>query len=279
MTNFDSARFDLASVYGRGPQGSPELYDASAPGKLLLVRGQGIDDLPRRADGTAFIGDARNDENLIVSQLHIAFMKVHNRLIETGLGFADAQRLTQWHFQWILVSDFLEHVVGGATVERFLVRRGGRLACRREHYKPKNPHRSMMPIEYAVAAYRFGHSMVRAGYLLNATTFGPTFTNPPSDGDLHGSRPIPPRMKIDWAEFFGMNPGRPPRNMARRIDTKLPLPLHDLPPSVVPPDVEPVITNLAQRNLLRGKRVRPGGRAGRGASDGHHPTQQHRART
>ncbi len=127
LTNFDSARFDLASVYGRGPQGSPELYDASAPGKLLLVRGQGIDDLPRRADGTAFIGDPRNDENLIVDQLHIAFMKVHNRLIETGLGFADAQRLTQWHFQWILVSDFLEHVVGGATVERFLVRRGGRL--------------------------------------------------------------------------------------------------------------------------------------------------------
>jgi hypothetical protein len=255
LVNFDSPRLDLASVYGRGPQSSPELYDPAAPGKLLLVRPHGIDDLPRRPDGSALIGDPRNDENLIVVQLHIAFVKLHNRLVDAGLRFADAQRLTRWHFQWVVVHDFLEHVVGRATVERFLRTRGGRIVCRREHYKPKNPNRPMMPVEYAVAAYRFGHSMVRAGYLLNATAFGPMFTNPPSEGDMHGSRPLPPRMRIDWAEFFAVDPGRAPHNMARRIDTKLSLPLHDLPPSVVPPDIAPVITDLARRNLLRGKAV------------------------
>jgi len=261
LTNFDTARFDLASVYGEGPQGSPELYDATSPGRLLLVRHQGIDDVPRRADGSAYIGDPRNDENLIVCQLHIAFIKFHNRLIDEGQSFAVAQRLTRWHFQWILVHDYLEHVVGKPTVDRFLDEHNGRIKCKREHYKPKNPHRPMMPIEFSVAAFRFGHSMVRSGYVINVPLIGPpnagaTFTNPPSDGDLHGSREIPARFRIDWQEFFAI-PGasRPPANLARRIDTKLSPPLHDLPPSVVSPDIQPLVNDLAERNLLRGKRV------------------------
>ncbi len=102
LTNFDTPRFDLASVYGRGPQRSPELYDPAAPGRLLLARPHGIDDLPRRPDGRALIGDPRNDENLIVAQLHIAFVKLHNRLVDAGLPVAAAQRETRWHFQWVL---------------------------------------------------------------------------------------------------------------------------------------------------------------------------------
>src|SRR4051812_18019298 len=125
LTNFDTARFDLASVYGNGPEGSPELYAATGSGRLLLARPQGIDDLPRRPDGTAYIGDRRNDENLIICQLHLAFVKFHDRLIDEGNSFAVAQRLTQWHFQWILVHDYLEHVVGKPTVDRFLVQHNG----------------------------------------------------------------------------------------------------------------------------------------------------------
>jgi hypothetical protein len=255
LTNFDSPLFDLGSVYGRGPQGSAELYDPSRPGRLLLARPNGVDDLPRRPDGSPFIGDIRNDENVILSQLHVAFIKAHNKLLDGGARFGDAQRLIRWHFQWIIVHDFLEHVVGAATVNRFLVTRNGRIQVRREHYKPGNPHRPMMPVEYAAAAYRFGHSMVRAAYLVNATTVAALFANPPRDDDLHGFRPLPARLAIDWAEFFAID-GRPsPRNQARRIDTRLSLPLHELPPTVIPPDVQPLIRDLAERNLRRGKRV------------------------
>jgi hypothetical protein len=112
----------------------------------------------------------------------------------------------------------------------------------------------MMPIEYSVAAYRFGHSMIRPGYLLNART------NPPSaapifgaDGtDLRGNRPLPARLEIDWEHFFDV-PGKPatPRNLARLIDSKLALPLFTLPPTVV----SDTVTSLAERNLLRGKRL------------------------
>jgi hypothetical protein len=254
LTNFDTPMFDLGSLYGRGPDRDPDLYEPGGTGRMRVVRNaNGVDDLPRRADGTALVGDHRNDENLIISQLHLLFAKFHNRCLDSGIArsLAEAQRLTRWHFQWIIVHDFLERIVGTEVVARFL-QPGGRV--NREFYKPKNPHRPMMPIEYSVAAYRFGHSMVRAAYLLNVRTTPPAVA--PIFGaegaDLRGSRPLPARLEIDWRHFFEV-PGQPatPRNQARRIDTRLSRPLFDLPPTVV----ADAMTSLAERNLIRGKRL------------------------
>jgi hypothetical protein len=254
LTNFDTPLFDLGSLYGRGPGLDPELYEPGGTGRLRVVRNSnGVDDLPRRADGTALIGDARNDENLIIAQLHLLFAKFHNRCLDLGLAgnLAEAQRLTRWHFQWIIVHDFLDRVAGTGVTSRFL---NDRNTVKREFYKPKNPHRPMMPIEYSVAGYRFGHSMVRAAYLLNARTSPPVVA--PIFGaegtDLRGSRPLPARLEIDWRHFFSV-PGQPeaPRNQARRIDGKLSLPLFNLPATVVADGM----TSLAERNLIRGKRL------------------------
>ncbi|GIE31703.1 myeloperoxidase [Actinoplanes italicus] len=253
LTNFDTPLFDLGSLYGRGPAEDPDMYEADRTRMKIVRNANGVDDLPRRADGSAIIGDARNDENLIVAQLHLAFAKFHNRTLATGLAknLAEAQRLTRWHFQWIIIHDFLEKIAGPEVVGRYLDNKG---KVKREFYKPKNPHRPMMPIEYSVAAYRFGHSMVRAGYLLNqrngqtsaAAIFGQ------EGGDLRGNRPLPARLEIDWWHFFDV-PGKPaaPRNAARRIDGKLSLPLFNMPATVVD-DGTP---SLAERNLLRGVRL------------------------
>jgi len=257
-TNFRAPRFDLDSMYGKGPSESPQLYEPGNTGKLRFSTPNGFEDLPREADGSAIIGDPRNDENLIVCQLHIAFMKFHNALIAQGRSFEDARRLTRWHFQWIIVHDFLPHVVGQATVDRFLSTTGsGKPQFKRDLYKPKNPNRPMMPLEYSVAAYRFGHSMVRPGYRINAQGGGAIFSDPQSDGDLHGSRPIPVNRKIDWHNFFEVPgvPG-PPANNTRRMDTHLANGLFHLPvPQVVPPTPAPPVVSLAERNLLRGTRV------------------------
>ncbi|KHD79322.1 hypothetical protein MB27_01330 [Actinoplanes utahensis] len=253
LTNFDTPSFDLGSLYGRGPAEDPGLYEADRTRMKVVRNAGGVDDLPRRDDGSALLGDTRNDENLIVAQLHLAFAKFHNRTLATGLAknLAEAQRLTRWHFQWIIVHDFLDKIAGPEVVGRFLDNKG---KVKREFYKPKNPNRPMMPIEYSVAAYRFGHSMIRAGYLLN------TRTNPPAaaaifgqeGGDLRGNRPLPARLEIDWWHFFDV-PGKPatPRNAARRIDGKLSLPLFNMPATVVN-DGTP---SLAERNLIRGVRL------------------------
>ena len=119
LRNFRSARLELDSVYGAGPSQDSQFYDPDDPAKLRIANlGNSAvpDDLPRDDAGKAIIGDPRDDENLITSQLHLAFRKFHNRLVdhvrEQGLHgpdevFAEAQRLCRWHYQWMVVHDFL----------------------------------------------------------------------------------------------------------------------------------------------------------------------------
>lgn len=84
LINFRTPRFDLDSVYGSGPADEPFQYDEATGGlKLLTGKGRDVasnqptteDDLPRNEQGRALIGDPRNDENVIVSQLQLAFIK------------------------------------------------------------------------------------------------------------------------------------------------------------------------------------------------------------
>ncbi|MFI7493785.1 heme peroxidase family protein [Kocuria sp. M4R2S49] len=256
LTNFDTPFFDLGSVYGRGPAADPQLYDPADPRRMRIgATPDGLADLPRHADGTAVIGDHRNDENLIVCQLHLAFLQLHNRFVDSGASFEEARRLTRWHFQWLIVHDFLPHVVGRPLVESMLGTDGrGAVTVDRRFYKPGNPGRPMMPIEYSVGAYRFGHSMVRAEYEMHDEVTMPFFGLP--GHDLRGARPIPSTARADWNYFFEIPGMSAPddRNMTRLIDTKLALPLAELPPTVVK-HADGAILNLAQRNLLRGKRL------------------------
>jgi hypothetical protein len=266
LTNFRTALFDLDSVYGGGPTARPELYNPNDRDKLRI---EGLsdpnkpDDLPRDSDGKAIIGDPRNDENLIITQIHLAFLKFHNALVDhvrkggaNGSVFEEARRLCRWHYQWMVVHDFLPHVVGQGTLDQILEERSnGPAKVKLSFYKPKNPNKPMMPIEYAAAAYRFGHSMVRPGYTINNAGGGAAiFGDQPTDFNLNGSRPIPERLVIAWRHFFEI-PGvaGPPANPARLIDTDLSVPLFTLPNSVVPPP--DAMKSLAERNLIRGKRL------------------------
>ena len=297
LTNFDTPFFDLGSVYGRGPALDPQLYDAAVPGKLLLQEHDGVLDVPRAADGTAMLGDPRNDENLIILQLQIAFIRLHNEFLSQTGDFEVARRLTRWHFQWVIVNDFLPRMVGEDVLEQLVVHNpSGPVRVRSSFYRPANPLRPMMPIEFSAAAYRFGHSMIRAEYEVRdvRTPEGPEGAEGPEDEfdgdneveteqepeaedesgnesgeksltfpifsstgpDLRGSRPLPAEMCLDWNYFFEIPGLGPPddRNMARLIDTQVARPLHDLPDSVVAHTPGAVLA-LAERNLLRGKRL------------------------
>jgi hypothetical protein len=255
VVNYDTPFFDLGSVYGRGPDLDPQLYDPAD--RRMLRIGQaadGLPDLPRTAEGTAVIGDHRNDENLVVAQLHLAFLQFHNRLVASGSSFVQAQRLTRWHFQWLIVHDFLPRIVGKSLLQSMLKTRKGRIVgVDLRFYRPGNRRRPMMPIEYSVGAYRFGHSMIRAEYEMTDAVTVPFFGGP---RDLRGSRPLPDYARADWNYFFDIPGLDAPddRNMTRLIDTKLALPLAELPPTVVQ-HVDGAILALAHRNLVRGKQV------------------------
>src|SRR5690606_33877448 len=107
-------------------------------------------------------GDPRNDENLLVAQLHLAFLKLHNKVVdrlaaagETGDLFEAARKTTRWHYQWIVLHDFLPKLIDVNSL-RWVLEHG------RTHFVfADEPY---MPIEFSVAAYRLGHSMVRERY-------------------------------------------------------------------------------------------------------------------
>jgi hypothetical protein len=228
----------------------------------------GVEDLPRDSSGRAIIPEGRNDENLIIVQLHKAVAKFHNRTVDyvraQGIRrewvFETARRLTRWHYQWAVIHDFLPRFVGDGlvgptgTVYRELA--GKPPVITLNYYKPTNKDgRPYMPVEFAVAAYRFGHSIIRPFYVINQSTLErggvPVFG---ADGgfNLNGGRPIPSDLVVEWKNILPVDPTFPARK-PRKLDTKLSLPLTNLPGSVVPPP-DPTV-HLAVRNTLRGKHV------------------------
>ena len=179
--NFRTARYDLDSVYGRGPVNDPQLYDPADRDKLLLAPNvNGVLDVPRDGNGRAIIGDPRNDENLIIVQFHKAVIQFHNRLVDylraQGMRpewvFEGARRLARWHYQWAVIHDFLPRFVGdglvGPTGTVYKEVAGKPPVLNVRYYKPTNKDgRPFMPVEFAVAAYRFAHSIIRPFYIIS----------------------------------------------------------------------------------------------------------------
>src|SRR5215203_3479965 len=278
IENFRTPSLDLDAVYGLGPDGSPHLYarnpeNTSKHGpKLLIGKNINVDfggvtgnfrnDLPRSPEGFALIGDHRNDENLLVAQTHLAFLKFHNKVCNLLAGnpsqpadiFAEARQTVTWHYQWIVLHDFVERLTEPGIVAKIL--HNGRKFYR---FK-KTPY---MPVEFSAAAYRLGHSMVRQTYSHNRVfqnigfdlLFGFSGLSGQIIGDLAPSPPtaplpvsvLPSNWIIDWRRFYdlGTPPGTPDFafNHSRRLDPLLVKELHNLPGGG---------GNLAFRNLKRG---------------------------
>jgi len=264
LLDFRTPAFDLDNVYGRGPDDQPYMYDG---GNSFLLGDpiQGGDpnarDLPRNnADPRrALIGDPRNDENTIISQLQGLFLRFHNRTLKDnpGLALADAQKLVRFHYQFVVLNDFLPRIVHSSVLKDL---KSGphfdRSKLKFFHWR----NAPFMPVEFSVAAYRLGHSMVRPGYRLNDSILLPIFPVAPDFPEgLTGFRAMNPAWGIDWGRFVdteirkydGTADDQKKRlQLAYRIDTSLVNPLANLPP--------PVASNpssLAQRNLERGWRL------------------------
>lgn len=260
IRNERNPRLNLDSVYGAGPITSSHLYVPGDKAKLKIESGGLFEDLPRASDLTAIIADPRNDENMMLSGLQAAFILFHNRAVDLVRGenrppaqrqndFTRARQLTTWHYQWMVVHEFMPQIVGQAMVDNIL-RRG------RRFYAPADD-KPVMPVEFQGAAYRFGHSMVRPSYRANLAgddggpffgfIFDPALENDPDPDDLVGGFRAPRRF-IGWQTFFDFNDTEIKRN--KTIDTRISTVLFNLPLSTIATGEPP--TSLPQRNLLRG---------------------------
>ena len=278
--NFRTAFLDLDHLYGGGPNMSPFLYETGNHNAERFLIGKTIetlglkasdDDLPRNFQGIALTGDPRQDENLILAQLHIAFLKLHNLVIDQpdelnasphyrrkgDSDFAAAQRVVRWHYQWVVRHDDLETIIDPLVAERLSQLEQERRAHPTLDFK--------IPVEFSVAAFRFGHSMVRDVYKAGVndthdkevkltTLFERT-------GSKGGAAPaLPAEWVISWERFFSIPPRTSLVNRARKIDTQIANALHHLDEQAVkdvnlPLPGDHLEPKLAVRTLLRGFRV------------------------
>jgi len=246
LRNARSPQLNLECLYGDGPVGHPFLYRRDDPAKFLL----GLDgnDVQRNAEGIAIIGDPRNDSHMLMSQLHLGMLKAHNTFVDearrTGVAndlvFDEAARQLRWHYQWIILNDSLPTLVGQALVNQVL-QEGPRW------FRPT--HGGFIPLEFADAAYRYGHSQIRHRYQLNLET------NPvPLFPDLLGFRPVPHQRTIDWTLFFDA-PRATSAQRSKKIDGKLVRALIQLPVAVTGECEIEDYHSLAVRDLQRGQGV------------------------
>jgi hypothetical protein len=298
LVDFRTPRFDLDSLYGRGPSDQPYLYE---PDEVHLALGREVPspaatvghDLQRNQFGRALIGDPRNDENMIVSQLQATMIKFHNTVLDQvanerpNLGkeetFKIAQQQVRWHYQWIVVHDFLARLVGEDVVadllrsEPYVAPAIGAASLVEPNLRffawEEEP---FMPVEFSVGAYRFGHSMARPSYKINEVATKRT----PVEGvhriplfepegrpeeSLAGFQALPDQWTVQWRFFLsGIDDGLDPTNLPQpsyHIDAELSNPLGALPTDIAAPTVmgldieESLARMLAARNLFRGKRL------------------------
>ena len=234
----------------------------------------------------AWIGDLRNDANLITAQLHVAYLRFHNRVVEriraspADFGVAGpqdpglfdvARRLVRWHHQYLVLHDYLDRVTAPGTVTRML-------ADGPQHYRPLPDGELWTPLEFAAAAFRFGHSMIRDSYDLNrnhglgsakqATTTdlllqytGRGAERLPQNPLMSLMRPFEGRSEVlpadmVWeADRLCDQSGSSPARHARHIDWRISAPLGNLRNRLgegADDDLRGLLRQLPQRNLLRG---------------------------
>ena len=246
LLNARAPQLNLECLYGDGPVGNPFLYRRDDAAKFLL----GVEDadVPRNTEGIAIIGDPRNDSHTLMAQMHLAMLKAHNVFIDdarrSGVPeaevFNNAVRQTRWHYQWAVLDEFLPSLVGRPLVDEILTD-GPRW------FSPKED--VFIPLEFADAAYRYGHCQIRQRYRLNRTTEPlPIFP------DLLGFRAVPRASVVDWTLFFDA-PGRETAQRAKKIDGRLPPSLIHLPVAITGEGVIEEFHSLAVRDLQRGQGV------------------------
>jgi hypothetical protein len=295
LFNIRTGELDLDSVYEPPKEGEPAPpRDPSNASKMKLSAvspipaGAGkrpagkddLNDLPRmgvdrddaKKDRAAIIGDPRNDENTIVAQLHTAFLRAHNALVDRQMSFEQARRDLTLRYQSVVLDDFLPTVCQ-PTIVADVLSNGPRF------FKVSRPNEFLMPLEFTVAAYRFGHSMIRSVYNFNVNfkignpslppatlDFLFAFTAlsgqlaPAPDGGVpagQGDPTLPENWIIQWERFLPLR-ADVQHEPARRIDTLLTsmvFALRDELGNPIPGDTPfatNITKNLAIRNLLRG---------------------------
>jgi hypothetical protein len=204
---------DLDNVYGDGFS-DDKIVDRSTGkmwlGKVVDANGQpgSEDDLPR-TNSKARIPDERDDENLLIAQLHVQFLKLHNLFVDRIREekpslkpeelFNEARRNLILCYQDVVLYDFLPTVLDREVSDRVIRNNKPTL------WQPLRAEMARMPIEFAAAAFRFAHAMVRPTYAINdrrSADADTLFAMTGAGTGFGDRRALPDTHIVDWRLFF-----------------------------------------------------------------------------
>lgn len=263
IRNIRTPSLDLDCVYGDGPEASGFLYSPDHEGFLLFGREDSPLDLARNCKGRALIGDFRNDENVIVSQVQGAFICLHNilmNLAEEGgsshgdiracaemnirrevwhdiipphlKNFEQVRRFVRLHYQWLILHELLPAFVDQDIIDSVLVQ---------DPFWDLGP---VMPVEFSVAAYRFGHATVQPTYRLRKRE------DPVHLFAMSGFSPRDPEWDIEMSQFFDVKGTRAQK--ALPVGTEMAETLFELPDNIVG---KPLMWGEHEINLEQAKKL------------------------
>lgn len=184
IPNVRTPSLDLDCVYGAGPEASPHLYGNEDAANFLVYGTKANKfDLARTSNGTALIGDPRNDENQIISSIQANFVALHNILMTEALNdksayeeimmcakmgmssnewadhvperhevFEAVRRFLRMHYQWVIWNEFLPDFVDQPCLDE---------ARLNDLF---GADAAIMPVEFTGATYRFGHATTQPDY-------------------------------------------------------------------------------------------------------------------
>lgn len=244
---------DLASLYGNGFN---EVFVDQSTGKLRIKRlGKGEFDLVRGELGAPLIADTRNEENLLISQLHVLFIRFHNAIVEHLKAEADssiepnvlydiARHAVVSSYLDIIQHDYLKRILWDEVYSAYF----GQRDCQDFMFSDQMLSGTNA---FNAAVFRFGHAMVRPEYVLNAyktrVTLGQLFNyRAGSDYFKSGATHIPPKVCIDWHRFFYTKEDYRNASKGRQIAVHLSPKNTIILPGLMWPN-----NTLAIRNLLR----------------------------
>lgn len=181
-----------------------EIYDIAAT-DITAIR-----EIAFLAEMRSFEQDAQNAKN----SLEFNANKINATAIDLlDEKFETTKRILSWHLQWLVLNDFLPRLVDRAILEKFYrnTREKG-LIISDEKIIWKN--RSELPLEFSVAFFRFGHSMIRKVYDFNKKFRGGTIFQPKKLNQA-----LDPGKWLNWRLFFSAaGEDAEVQNKAARID-------------------------------------------------------------
>jgi hypothetical protein len=249
---------DMDHLYGDGPRSSRHSHLYEPDGVSFRVGpnpgGGESFDIPFTNGGQPAVADERNGENIIIRQIHAMFLKLHNAAVRelpptlpSCERFDRARDRVRWQYQWLVHNWYLPEICHPDVYEEVINKGNRRIDWQKDGFS--------IPVEFAVAAFRFGHSMVRRGYKLNSLPLekgGSGFVPLADLFSVKNKGSLDSRLKIDWTLLS--------KDTAMSIDTAVVEPLFDLPNEIVNLFVRtpkpPSENALPFRTLLRGAAMR-----------------------